>query len=109
LGDCRHVSGSLERFLIERGERVLRIPTHLAAPARWSAGQRGKSDPIARFYDRQLPPRVSTASAACSRWSEPSSRHSLDRFRPTEFLRRIPLAAQHAKRDRVDESLDRRA
>src|SRR4051812_17167897 len=29
LEDCRHVSGSLERFLIERGERVLRIPTHL--------------------------------------------------------------------------------
>src|SRR5918996_2710542 len=26
LEDCRHVSGSLERFLIERGERVLRIP-----------------------------------------------------------------------------------
>src|SRR3954468_8747131 len=24
LEDCRHVSGSLERFLIERGERVLR-------------------------------------------------------------------------------------
>ena len=31
LEDCRHVSGSLERFLIERGERVLRIPTHLTA------------------------------------------------------------------------------
>jgi transposase len=26
LEDCRHVSGSLERFLIERGERVLRVP-----------------------------------------------------------------------------------
>src|SRR5215211_6051062 len=43
---CRHVSGSLERFLIERGERVLRIPTHLTAKARKSARQRGKSDPI---------------------------------------------------------------
>ena len=31
LEDCRHVSGSLERFLIERGERVLRIPTQLTA------------------------------------------------------------------------------
>jgi transposase len=31
LEDCRHVAGSLERFLIERGERVLRIPTHLTA------------------------------------------------------------------------------
>src|SRR5215208_2714986 len=46
LEDCRHVSGSLERFLIERGERVLRIPTHLTAKARKSARQRGKSDPI---------------------------------------------------------------
>jgi transposase len=46
LEDCRHVSGSLERFLIERGERVLRIPTHLTANTRKSAGQRGKSDQI---------------------------------------------------------------
>jgi transposase len=46
LEDCRHVSGSLERFLIERGERVLRIPTHLTAKGRRSARQRGKSDPI---------------------------------------------------------------
>ena len=46
LEDCRHVSGSLERFLIERGERVLRIPTHLTAKGRKSACQRGKSDPI---------------------------------------------------------------
>src|SRR5215208_1063527 len=46
LEDCRHVSGSLERFLIERGERVLRIPTHLTANARKSARHRGKSDPI---------------------------------------------------------------
>src|ERR671910_49561 len=46
LEDCRHVSGSLERFLIERGERVLRIATHLTANARKSARQRGKSDPI---------------------------------------------------------------
>jgi len=46
LEDCRHVSGSFERFLIGRGERVLRIPTHLSAGARKSARQRGKSDPI---------------------------------------------------------------
>ena len=32
--------GSLERFLIERGERVLRIPTHLTAKARKSARRR---------------------------------------------------------------------
>src|SRR4051812_14630039 len=46
LEGCRHVSGSLERFLIGRGERVLRIPTHLTANARRSARQRGKSDAI---------------------------------------------------------------
>src|SRR5215207_5887102 len=46
LEDCRQVSGGLERFLIGRGERVLRIPTHLTAKARSSARQRGKSDPI---------------------------------------------------------------
>jgi transposase len=46
LEDCRHVSGGLERFLIARGERVLRIPTHLTATARKSARQRGKSDAI---------------------------------------------------------------
>src|SRR5215218_2584127 len=46
LEDCRHVSGSLERFLIERGERVLRVPTHLSAGARKRARQRGKSDAI---------------------------------------------------------------
>src|SRR5215210_3667163 len=46
LEDCRHVSGSLERFLIERGERVLRIPTHVSAGARKRARQRGKSDAI---------------------------------------------------------------
>src|SRR5215204_2793266 len=46
LEDCRHVSGSLERFLIGRGERVLRIPTHLTAKARRRARQRGKSDAI---------------------------------------------------------------
>ena len=26
IEDCRHVSGSLERFLIASGERVLRVP-----------------------------------------------------------------------------------
>src|SRR5215217_2083626 len=46
LEDCRHVSGSLERLLVERGERVLRVPTHLSAGARKRARQRGKSDAI---------------------------------------------------------------
>jgi transposase len=46
LEDCRYVSGSLQRCLIERGERVLRIPTNLMAQTRHSARQRGKSDDI---------------------------------------------------------------
>lgn len=46
LEDCRHVSGSLERFLIERGEKVLRVPPKMMAGARRSARVAGKSDPI---------------------------------------------------------------
>src|SRR3954468_3190320 len=46
LEDCRHVSGSFERFLIARGERVIRVPTRLMASSRRSSRQRGKSDRI---------------------------------------------------------------
>src|SRR4051812_10647240 len=46
LEDCRHVSGSLERFLIERGERVLRVASKLMAASRRQARGRGKSDSI---------------------------------------------------------------
>jgi transposase len=46
IEDCRHVSGALERFLVARGERVVRIaPKHMAG-ARRSARERGKSDSI---------------------------------------------------------------
>ena len=46
LEDCRHVSGSFERFLIERGERVVRVATKLMADSRRRARGRGKSDSI---------------------------------------------------------------
>jgi len=46
IEDCRHVSGSLERFLIERGERVLRVHSTLTASSRREARGRGKSDGI---------------------------------------------------------------
>ena len=46
IEDCRHVSGSFERFLIGRGERVLRVTTRLMAAARRNARDRGKSDGI---------------------------------------------------------------
>src|SRR5215217_6076593 len=46
IEDCRHVSGSLERFLIERGERVLRVHSTLMSASRRQARGRGKSDSI---------------------------------------------------------------
>ena len=42
LEDCRHVSGALERFLLARGERVVRVPPKLTAGARDSARERGQ-------------------------------------------------------------------
>src|SRR3954466_16148345 len=46
IEDCRHVSGALERFLLVRGERVVRVAPKLMADARRSARERGKSDAI---------------------------------------------------------------
>ena len=47
LEDCRHVSGSLERFLLAHGETVIRVSPQLMGDARrGQARERGKSDPI---------------------------------------------------------------
>jgi transposase len=46
LEDGRHVSGALERFLVARGERVVRVSTRLMAGARRGSRDRGKSDQI---------------------------------------------------------------
>jgi transposase len=46
IEDCRHVSVSLERFLLASGERVVRVPPRLMAGARRSSRERGKSDAI---------------------------------------------------------------
>jgi transposase len=46
LEDCRHVSGAFERFLLVRGERVVRVATRLMADERRSGRDRGKSDRI---------------------------------------------------------------
>jgi transposase len=46
IEDCRHVSGALERFLLKRGEQVVRVAPKLVAGARRSARERGKSDAI---------------------------------------------------------------
>lgn len=44
--DCRHVSRSLESFLLARGERLVRVPPKLMAAERRSDRRRGKSDAI---------------------------------------------------------------
>jgi transposase len=46
LEDCRHVSGSFERFLLGSGERVVRVATRLMSDARRAGRDRGKSDRI---------------------------------------------------------------
>jgi transposase len=46
LEDCRHVSGSLERFLLGRGERVVRVPPRMMGEARRAGRERGKSDAV---------------------------------------------------------------
>ena len=44
--DCRHVSGTLERFLLARGERVIRVPPKLMGRTRRRGRSYGKSDAI---------------------------------------------------------------
>ena len=46
LEDCRHVSGALERFLVGRGERVVRVAPKLMGQSRRGSRSYGKSDSI---------------------------------------------------------------
>ena len=46
IEDCRHVSGRLERFLVARGERVVRVAPRLMGESRRSERRAGKSDEI---------------------------------------------------------------
>jgi transposase len=46
IEDCRHVSGSFERFLVDQGERVVRVAPKLMGQSRRGERTRGKSDPI---------------------------------------------------------------
>jgi transposase len=69
LEDCRHVSGALERFLLVRGERVVRVAARLTAQERRSGRDRGKSDRIdalavARAALREGPQRLPVAELA---------------------------------------------
>ena len=46
LEDVRHVSGRLERLLVEQEVAVVRVPPRLMGQARRTGRERGKSDPI---------------------------------------------------------------
>ena len=63
LEDCRHVSGSFERFLISSGERVVRVATKLMSDARRAGRDRGKSDLMTRWRSRG--PLCARASSPC--------------------------------------------
>jgi transposase len=67
--DCRHVSAKLERFLLARGERVLRITPRATAQRRRDTRQAGKSDSIdalaiARATIEQGPEKFAVAELA---------------------------------------------
>jgi transposase len=80
LEDCRHVSRSLEQLLLEAGERLVRVPPRLTAPARRRGRSRGKSDAIDA---------LAVARAALR---EPC----LDQPRPEEpLLRELKLLVDH--------------
>jgi len=46
LEDCRHVTRTLERWLVAAGERLVRVPPRLTAPQRRRSRTRGKSETI---------------------------------------------------------------
>src|SRR5258706_11439674 len=74
IEDCRAVSGKLERFLLARGERVVRVPPKLMAGRRRAAREAGKSDPI-----DALPSRAQRSRRASTRCRPRRSRGPLAR------------------------------
>jgi transposase len=70
IEDCRHVSGRLERFLIARGERVVRVAPKLMAGVRRSARERGKSDAIDALAVARAALREGPASLPCAQLDE---------------------------------------
>ena len=70
IEDCRHVSGRLERFLVARGERVVRVAPKLMAGARRSARERGKSDPIDALAVARAALREGAESLPCAQLDE---------------------------------------
>jgi hypothetical protein len=83
--DCRHVSGALERFFLDRGERVVRVstPPMAAARAALAAARQapgsvdiGAANAEARAVAAALPPRTTGRSRTAARAGPPRSRES---------------------------------
>ena len=74
IEDCRHVSGALERFLLARGEAVVRVAPKLTATRAVRRASQGS--PTSSTPSRSPAPRCVKASTACpSRgWPARSSR-----------------------------------
>ena len=63
--DCRPVSGRLERGLVARGDRVVRVAPALTESSRTAVRQAGKSDPIDATAIARAAPRCGKASTRC--------------------------------------------
>jgi transposase len=72
IEDCRHVSGGLERFLLARGERVVRVAPKLMAGRRRSVRQPGKSDPIDSLAVARAALEEGIESLPCARLEGPA-------------------------------------
>src|SRR5450432_4193180 len=71
IDDVRHVSGGLERFLIDHGETVVRLPPQLMADARRGVRERGKSDPIDALAVARAAMREGVATLPAARLAGP--------------------------------------
>lgn len=71
IEEVRNVSGSLERFLLDRGETLVRLPPRLMADLRCGARERGKSDPIDALAIARAPLREDIETLATARLAGP--------------------------------------
>ncbi len=71
IEDVRHVSGSLERFLLDHGETVVRLAPQLMAGARQGMRERGKSDPIDALAIARAALREGLETLPCARLTGP--------------------------------------
>ncbi len=69
IEDCRHVSGALERFLLARGEAVVRIAPKLTGNARKAA--RSRASLMRSMPSRSRAPRCAKVSRRCQSRSWP--------------------------------------